>query len=202
MTSNPFGKSVDGKLPTILDATAGNRMIWTVKKDPRILWIDIEPELEVKPDRVLDCTKTDFPDKHFNFIVFDPPYEYGKKVGTTYFSCRNKAEREAFEDKYNMKHHGVSYYGSDKVKNRTEVMVLCYKSLNEFKRILKDDGFLFFKWNELQIPLSKLLSLMNDWLLMIKLEINDSNQSAGKSQTYWLLFLKNLERIGKQRELS
>ena len=190
MTKNP--------LPTILDATAGNRMIWAIKDDPRILWIDIEPELEVKPDRIMDCTKTDFPDRHFNFIIFDPPYAYGDKLGKSQDSCRNKKELDALRKN----HGGLMYYGSDKVKSRTEVSTFVYRTQREFQRILKDDGLLFTKWNEVNIPLYKFLSVMNDWLLMMKLEIKDSSQTAGKSQTYWLLFLKNLERIGKQKELS
>jgi hypothetical protein len=50
----------------ILDATAGNRGVWFNKSHPLATYIDINPE--VKPDIVMDCTKTCFPDKTYDLI--------------------------------------------------------------------------------------------------------------------------------------
>ena len=180
-------------------------MIWNIKKDSRILWIDIETELEVKPDRVMDCRKTDFPDKHFNLIIFDPPYYYGNKINEHHYSCRNFKDLEKLSKKKNgFDFHGLSYYGSDKVKTQTDVIKLVYLSQKEFQRILKDEGILFFKWNEIKIPLHKMLNVMNKWFLMMKLHISSPAQTFNKpkSKTFWLFFLKNLDYIKKQQELN
>jgi len=184
----------------ILDATAGNRMIWHTKDDPRILWIDIEPELEIKPDRVMDCTKTDFKDKSFNFIVFDPPHGYGEKAGDTHLTCRNKKEIDVRNAKYNM-NMKLAYYGWDKYRSAPDLMRFIYLSQKEFQRILADNGLLFMKWNEVKIPLHRALAIMNNWLLMMKLDIKDPSQTLGNSKTFWLLFMKSL-KPNNQTELT
>ena len=75
----------------ILDATAGNRTMWKVKENPQILFCDIEPELEIKPDKIVDCRKTDFNDKSFHTIFFDPPHEWGRKHLSSIYTCKNSS---------------------------------------------------------------------------------------------------------------
>jgi hypothetical protein len=188
----------------ILDATAGNRVIWKTKDDSRILFIDVEPELEVKPDIVMNCTKTDFPDKSFNLIVFDPPHGFGGKVGEGFHTCRNKKEAEAFSRKWGYEKGNLAhcYYGVDKFKTRPQVLRFVYLASKEFYRILQDTGILFVKWTSYQIHLDKALPyFLRNWLEMMRLEIKDSSQTAGASQTYWLLFMKKLE-VSNQSELE
>ena len=66
----------------ILDATASNRSIWRTKESNKIIWIDIEPELEINPDLILDCTQTGFPDNSIMMLIFDPPHWWGQKTGS------------------------------------------------------------------------------------------------------------------------
>jgi len=63
----------------ILDATAGNRLMWKAKTHPSIIYIDIEDELEFSPDILCDNTNTPFREGFFNLIFYDPPYDYGVK---------------------------------------------------------------------------------------------------------------------------
>ena len=80
----------------ILDATAGNRHIWKVKDDSRIVFMDIESELEVKPDIIGDCTKTDYPDGYFHTIFFDPPHWGGGCARRQLFYIEKQARIYSF----------------------------------------------------------------------------------------------------------
>lgn len=175
----------------ILDATAGNRMIWNkqYRNDNRIIFIDIEAELEFKPDIVMDCTKTDFQNEYFNLIFFDPPFEYGKEAGSSFHTLRNWDDCKKFNEKYGMNQH-PRYYGADKFKSKSGLLAFIHKAQIEFYRILKNEGCLFMKWNEVSIPLNLVLPFMKNWQEMIRYEIDDKSQTSGKSQTYWLMFMK------------
>ena len=79
----------------VLDAAAGNRTIWTVKNDPRVLFIDVEPDLDIPADRLLDCTCTGFPDKSFHHIIFDPPHEFGRDKNSTIYTTPSRGVHDA-----------------------------------------------------------------------------------------------------------
>jgi hypothetical protein len=172
-------------------------MIWATKDDPRILFIDVEPELEIQPDRIMDCTKTDFEARRFHTIFFDPPHGWGEEPGETQISCRNLRELRARRPNRN----GLCYYGWDKYGSRSQLIAFIYRAQKEFQRILADDGILWFKWNECMIPVSKVTALMNDWKLMMKIAVESPFQNMGKrTQSWWLLFIKALQRA-RQTEL-
>ncbi len=186
----------------ILDATAGNRLIWMKKESPFILWADIEPQLERKPDIVMDCRKTNFPNNYFNVIIFDPPHGWGEKTGEKFFSCRNEKEARIFVEKWKMKYRGVNYYGMDKYQSKTQLLNYIHRSQLEFYRILKDEGILFMKWCELKIPYGNIKPFFSNWNEMIKLRINDSSQSLGNTQTWWLMLMKKPLGEFEQSELA
>ena len=184
---------------TILDATAGNRMIWQNKDSPYILFIDIEPNLEFPPDRVLDCTNTDLPDESFNVVFFDPPHAYSNRNSLQrWHSCRNKEELKEFNEKYGLKYDGLAYYGEDKLHNKQELLIFIHKSQKEFLRILKPDGMLWFKWSEMKIPLSTIMPFFKGWILKLKFHIASPHQTAGKSKAFWLMFMKSAEFTNKE----
>ena len=68
----------------ILDACCGGRMMWFNKKHPNTIYIDIRreekglckerPNFEVNPDKIMDFTNLEFPDKKFKLVVWDPPH--------------------------------------------------------------------------------------------------------------------------------
>jgi len=177
----------------ILDATAANRRIWDVRESPNIIWLDIEPELEITPDIIIDCTKTDFPDNYFFTIFFDPPHQWGDKTADQIYTCRNKKEHDAFMKKWGFKQFKKvpTYYGTDKYKTRTQLLSFIHKAQKEFYRILSINGMLWVKWCDARIPLGKILPFFKDWHEMMRLEIGSKKQTLSESQTYWILFMKD-----------
>jgi len=186
---------------TILDATAGNRMIWRTKDSPHILWIDVEPSLEIPPDKVMDCRRTDFPDKYLDTIFFDPPHDYGYREGKQWITIKNKNELEKFNERHGMK-RGLAYYGVEKYKTKTAWLGFINKAQEEFHRILKDNGMLWVKWVELRLPLVKVLPFFRKWDEMLRFYICNPSQTTGKSQCYWIMFMKNQSSLSSVRNGS
>jgi len=174
----------------ILDATASNRHIWRTKESRHVLWIDIEPELERKPDMILDCTCTGFEAGRFHTIFFDPPHWWGGKTGSDFFTCRNKAERMALEARYGKGLQGGAYYGTDKFRTKRELLSFIHKAQKEFSRILMDDGVLWLNWSEVRLPLDRILPFFRNWDEMLRLTIGSKSQTLGTAQNYWVMFMK------------
>lgn len=181
----------------ILDATAANRRIWDIRETPNIIWLDIDPELEIKPDVVIDCTKTEFPDGYFFAIFFDPPHQWGDKTADQLYTCRNKKEHDAFMKKWGFKQFKKvpTYYGTDKYKSKSQLLSFIHKAQQEFYRILAPNGMLWVKWCESKIPLGKITPFFKDWHVMMVLEIGSQKQTLSQAQTFWILLLKDSERI-------
>ena len=154
---------IKNKKIRILDATAGFRGIWFDKNEEHTIYIDIRPE--TNPDYVMDCTKTNFPDKFFNLIVFDPPH-----IGTT---PNNKGIM------------GKRYHGGLRT---SEIRELIKKAFKEFYRILKDDGFVLFKWNNHDQKLPKILSLIENFKPLFGQKVSVSTKHV--SRTYWVCLIK------------
>ena len=137
------------KLPPVLDACCGSRMMWFDKHDARALFIDKRCEthpidigtpgtigrtpIVVEPDEIVDFTAMPFADESFHLVVFDPPHvarEEARGVVTKRFGVLNGDWREMLR-----------------------------KGFCECFRVLKPNGTLVFKWCETQFPLSEILSL-------------------------------------------
>lgn len=145
----------------ILDATCSNRGMWYIKDFPGATYIDIRPE--VNPDRVEDCRHTSFPDKEFDLIVFDPPH---MNIG---------------EGSYKVLKYGVF--------KTSEILNLVPAAFAEFDRILKDEGFVLFKWNTHHIKLSRVLALLpKSFSPLFGQQV--SLRTKHSSQTYWVCLLK------------
>jgi len=177
----------------ILDATAGNRTMWAYKHSDNIIYIDIEKRLEVPPTMFADYRCTPFPDNTFDAIFFDPPHNWGAAIH--YFSFPSKAERrEVFP---NVK--GIpTYYGWDKYKTRHTMVKSIYEAQKEFRRILKPDGLLYLKWNEMRISLDRILTAFTDWVELMRLYIQDPSHTAGEHQTYWVILCKKEGKTSQQ----
>lgn len=169
----------------ILDATAGNRTMWQHKRHPHIIYIDVEKKLEVKPTMWASNEHTPFPDELFDAIFYDPPHNWGGAIH--YFSFPSKAERmEVFPNASGI----PTYYGWDKFKTRNRLIKHIYNTQKEFRRILKPDGLLWFKWNEMRIALSRILGAFAEWQVLLTLYIEDPTHTAGHHQTYWICMCK------------
>jgi len=178
----------------ILDATAGNRTMWRHKDSENIIYVDIEKRLEVKPTLFADDRKLPFRGRQFDTIFFDPPHAYGG--GSLLFTSPfHTAEyRARFRDK-----DPTSYYGWDKYKTKSELLRYIYQAQAELRRVLKDDGLLWLKWNEMNISVRTILHLLQDWRLLLELPVKHKAQRLGKMQTYWLCLEK---KLGTGRQLT
>jgi len=173
----------------ILDATAGNRTMWLYKNCPDIIYTDIEKKLKNKPTIYADNTNTPFLPQTFDTIFYDPPHNWG---GGDEPNPVYPSEIKKWAQKH--KPFAFTYYGWDKYKTRVALMAHVYHAQKEFMRILKDDGLLWFKWNEMRIPVDRILACFTDWVQLLTLRVDDVSHTAGKGQTFWICFTKKREK--------
>jgi len=169
----------------ILDATAGNRTLWKVKDSKHIIYIDMERKLEVPPTIFCDNTITPFLPCTFDSIFYDPPHMFGDKS-----SIYVHPDAASFKAKWPKYGEIPRYYGGDKYKNQLQLIRHIHFAQKEFYRILKDDGLLWLKWNELAVSINKILGLFENWNVMIEVPIHARTQTAGKHQTWWVCLSK------------
>lgn len=158
---------IDGKI--ILDACCGSRMFWFDKNNPDVLFVDKRKEkltakdrdkirtIEINPDYVADFTQLPFNDNSFYMVVFDPPHL--KKLGDTSWLAKK--------------------YG--KLPNNWKEVIS--KGFEECMRVLKENGTLVFKWNEHDIKVSEVLSLIPYKPLF-------GHTTGRQSKTIWMCFMK------------
>lgn len=179
----------------ILDASAGNRTMWAHKNSENIIYIDIERRLERKPTIFCSNEQTPFLSESFDTIFYDPPHSYGSKGHYHTYPCRSKEYLEKWHDQAIPR-----YYGWDRYKTRSQLITQLYFAEQEFYRILKPDGLLWLKWNEIKIRLYKILTIFNDWNILMKLFITSPFHTASEHKTYWLCMEKK-NRSTKQTSL-
>lgn len=161
---------------TILDVCCGGRMFWFNKKDPNTLYIDIRtaekghigngfnPNHEVRPDRIMDFRDLKLPDKSFKLVVFDPPH------------LKTLTETSVMRRKYGC-------------LNAETWQADLKKGFSECWRVLEDYGTLVFKWNEVEIPFSKVLDLFPE-------RPKFGHPTAKHGKTMWCIFFKNTTEDG------
>lgn len=154
----------------ILDMCCGSRMFWLDKGDSRAIFADVREEshklcdgrsLHIEPDIIADFRALPFPKNSFAQVVFDPPH----------------LER-AGENSWMRKKYGAL----NKKTWRDDIRA----GFSEAFRVLRPHGTLIFKWNETQIPVSKVIALTD-----VKPTIW---QRTGKGdKTHWIIFLKDAD---------
>ena len=152
----------------ILDVTAGYRGIWFDKNDPVAEFWDIRRECN--PNYVVDIRDGPLmmPDavRSYDMIVFDPPH-------TTWGPKSQVAKR----------------YGAFHAK---EIRELVLKGAIQIHRLLKDSGFLVFKWNTHEMSLEKILALMPQFRPLFGQRTAMRTKHA--SSTYWVVMIKRLTK--------
>ena len=163
----------------ILDACCGNRYMWTNKKHPNTLYIDIrkeekgfiptEPNVCIQPDVIADFTN--LPDaiksKKFKLIIWDVPHFKGKRITGVLmkkFGCLNPET-----------------WQSDIKKGFTELW-----------GVLDNYGVLLFKFSDYHIKFTEILKYIPEEPLIF-----NRTSSTGKSETKWFCFMK----IPKQEDI-
>ena len=154
----------------ILDACCGGRMFWFDKKNPAVAYVDKRIVkrhefwqgrfIEVAPDTVADFTNLPYADRSFKLVVFDPPH----------LRDIRKTSRLALK-------YGRLLVG-------WEAMI--HDGFRECIRVLDDYGVLIFKWSEVQIPVSRILDVIDAKPLF-------GHRSGKASKTHWMCFMKGIE---------
>ena len=155
------------KRAKILDACCGGRMFWFDKAHPDAVYMDNRRlddvacdgrRIVVDPDIFGDFREMPFDDDTFNLVVFDPPhliYAGENSWMRKKYGCLNK---DTWRDDLK-------------------------KGFAECFRVLKADGVLVFKWNELNIKTSEIIKLSPVPPLF-------GHPSGKASRTQWLVFMK------------
>lgn len=150
----------------ILDACCGSRMFWFDKKNKNVLFQDIRDEqfilcdgrpLQIKPDVIGYFRKMSFKDNSFRLVVFDPPH-------------LNKLGKDTWM---------AQKYGTLLPTWEADIK----EGFDECMRVLMLNGILVFKWNEAQITLNKVLSI-------IKTEPLFGHVTGKHGRTIWMAFIK------------
>ena len=157
----------------ILDACCGGRMMWVNKQHPNAVYMDIriaEPGHDgysnhsVKPDIIGDFSKTDFKDKQFKLIVWDPPHIIASEARI----------------------HLTKQYGILKPETWQHDLKQGFK---ELWRILDDNGILIFKFNSINVPFDSVLRLFPVEPLFGQTSVQKKN-----AETKWFCFMKIPEK--------
>lgn len=154
----------------ILDACCGSRMFWFDKSHPNAIYIDnrtLPPTkmsnratLRVDPDIVMDFRDMKFADESFSLVVFDPPH-----------LLRAGGDKSYLANKY-------GYLNKETWKEDLR------KGFEECWRVLKPNGTLIFKWNDMHASVNEILELAPAQPLF-------GNRASGKNlKTHWIVFMK------------
>ena len=140
-------------------------MMWFDKENPLAIFADMRTEqhilcdgraLNVAPDIEMDFTCMPFEDKTFKLVVFDPPHL--NKLGAGSWMAKK--------------------YGKLNATWEEDIK----KGFDECMRVLDDYGTLIFKWNENQIPVSKIISVIGQTPLF--------GHPTRHAKTHWMCFIK------------
>jgi hypothetical protein len=150
----------------MLDATAGNRMIWGENKTPHLtVFMDIETRLFRPPDIFGSSTHCPFREEIFDVVLFDPPW------GINMPPWWNKPEI------YNKNYGGF--------KSKRELLSYIHKSQKEFIRVAPR---LCLKWGERNVSLWKILvCFKSNWREIFRRE---TGGIKSKTKNYWVTFVK------------
>lgn len=154
----------------VLDVCCGPRGMWFDKHDNRALYLDKRSETHIdtypcgtktniiNPDIIGDFTDIKQPDNSFYLVVFDPPHI-----------------KRPIENGGQMKKKYGALNGDWREMLR--------KGFKECFRVLKPNGVLIFKWNEVEFPVKDILKLTDQKPLF-------GHKSGLKMQTHWIAFIK------------
>lgn len=140
--------------------SAGNRAIWFNRMHQDTVYVDVRREMH--PTVVCDTKSLPFIGQVFDLVVFDPPH-----------MCHG---------------HGTSMAMTYGEFTPPEIRSTIKESSAEAFRVSTDAAFMAFKWNDHDVKLDRMLSLMEGWepLFGHKTSVNNTR----KTSTYWVLLRK------------
>lgn len=147
-------------------------MFYFDKEDASVLFQDIRTlettlcdgrRFEIKPDIQADFTAMPYGDGAFSMIIFDPPH----------LKCAKEQQQCSG---WQMKK-----YGSLPKKGWESTLS---RGFRECFRVVKEHGFVIFKWSEVDIPLTRVLALSPYTPVL-------GHKSGKRQNTHWVLFIKD-----------
>ena len=152
----------------ILDPASSMRSFYFDKTDARVVFGDIREDethlltnnqtIKIKPDQVMDFRSIPYPDEAFQCVVFDPPH------------MLRLSEKSWMRKKYGVLEKDT---WQDDIR----------QGFAECFRVLKPNGTLIFKWNEVSILLKDILTLTDQKPVL-------GHPSGKRMGTHWVLFIK------------
>jgi 23S rRNA G2069 N7-methylase RlmK/C1962 C5-methylase RlmI len=148
----------------IIDVCCGSKMFWFNRNHPDAVFMDIREledilcdgrKLVIKPDVIGDFRNIPYQDNSFKLAVFDPPHLI--KLGESSWMAKK--------------------YGKLGTQWKDDIR----QGFDECMRVLEPFGILIFKWNEQQIKLREVLSIVKYKPLF----------GDRRSKTIWTVFMKN-----------
>jgi hypothetical protein len=172
----------------ILDVTAGNRHIHAPgnKYSNRIIFLDKEPKLLIKPDVLATWDRLPFDDRYFDdgCVIFDPPHMH-----------RYDADKERCQwiHKYPGENGPIKagYWGF--FKTRKQMMSDIWRAQREFSRVTRR---LCFKWCDVEVSLNKILTLFSDWDKIFVQEYY-SRMKRGRNRMFWVKMVRKEKLLGR-----
>lgn len=140
----------------ILDLSAGNRAIWYAKDHPLAVYLDKRPE--VNPTVV--CDTRDLPEdigSGYNLVCWDPPH----------MNCGPNSNMS-----FRYGYHTTA-----------EIIDTIERTGREAHRVTADDAVMALKWNNHDIPLKKVFTLLDRWEPLFGHLV----KNGPHSQTYWVM---------------
>jgi len=174
----------------IIDATAGNRTMWTKKDSEDILYTDMERRLEIPPNLFCDSRHMPFRDNVIDTIFWDPPHMWGV-YNRTFAMPNKKLQRKILPNKKSMD----PYYGVDKYSNKQGLISYMFYAQKEFRRILKPDGLLWLKWNECSISLRSILVTLSAFTELMRIRQHAHKNPMGTHKTFWVVMIQKKEKV-------
>jgi hypothetical protein len=81
-----------------------------------------------------------------------------------------------------------SYYGADKYFTKGQLMAFIHRAAVEMRRILMDDGCLWFKWGERLAKVDAVLPLFDGFQEMMRIPIKRHGQYSHGA--FWVMLMK------------
>lgn len=173
----------------ILDAGCGNRCMWKQKDNPNIVFIDIEKQLQRKPNLFASNIALPFRGGEFDTIFFDPPFKWNCD-DHPFFSFPNTDMLYAMYPDIS-KRSQASYYGIERYKTREALVAYLFKAEQELHRILKPDGILWLRWCSMTSMTEKhVLNIFHNWDNCTTHQIDSNRRSTGSTNSFWFMLMK------------
>jgi hypothetical protein len=175
--------------------------MWEQKENPNILFIDVEKELQRKPNVFASNVNLPFKDSQFSTVFYDPPFKWNCD-DHQFFSFPNREKLHKMYPDIRPDTNPPSYYGIDRYKTRTELVSYIYRSEKELYRVLKEDGILWLRWCEMvNMTHNQVLAIFQNWRICLTHEIGNSKRVTGESASYWFMLMKKPLNFN-QKELA